>query len=152
MYKIICTFEIKFYIFYSAIGGECMERYLDIFESLYGEIINEISSNLYKNSKEYKDKIQKCADIVDEYPNFLDDTWTLDDIQAFCDEYGVNVTFVPKQTEDYPENTIIEQSRAAGDPIIKGANLKITYAVKYQESIEEKPDAETDNEDNEQTN
>ena len=90
--------------------------------------------------------------VVDEYPNFLDDTWTLDDIQAFCDEYGVNVTFVPKQTEDYPENTIIEQSRAAGDPIIKGANLKITYAVKYQESIEEKPDAETDNEDNEQTN
>ena len=46
-----------------------MEKYLDIFESLYGEIINEISSNLYKNNKEYKDKVQKCAEIVDKYPN-----------------------------------------------------------------------------------
>lgn len=46
-----------------------MEKYLDIFESLYGEIINEISSNLFENNKEYKDKFQKCSDIVDEYPN-----------------------------------------------------------------------------------
>lgn len=46
-----------------------MEKYLDIFESLYGEIINEISSNLYENNKEYKDKVQKCVDIINEYPN-----------------------------------------------------------------------------------
>ena len=48
-----------------------MEKYLDIFESLYGEIINEISSNLYENNKEYKDKVQKCVDIINEYPNVI---------------------------------------------------------------------------------
>ena len=72
--------------------------------------------------------------VVDEYPNFVDEEWTLEEIQNFCDEYGVNVTFVPKQTDEYPENKIISQSRAAKTTIVKGATLKIVYAVKYQDS------------------
>ncbi len=81
--------------------------------------------------------------IVDEYPNFVDEDWTLEEVQSFCDEYGVNVTFIPKQTEEFKENTIIKQDRQPGDPIVKGANLKITYAVKFQE---ETIDNETDTE------
>ena len=71
--------------------------------------------------------------VVDEYPNFVEEAWSLDDIQKFCDEYGIVVTFTPKPTNDYPENTIITQSRAAGTNIVKGAPLKIVYAVKYEE-------------------
>ncbi len=71
--------------------------------------------------------------VVDEYPNFVDEEWTLEEIQNFCDEYGVVVTFVPKQTNEFPENKIISQSRAAKTTIVKGATLKIVYAVKYQE-------------------
>jgi len=75
--------------------------------------------------------------IVDEYPNFVDEEWTIEEIQNFCDEYGVLVTFVPKQTEEFPENTIISQSRASGTTIVKGATIKIVYAVKYQEELED---------------
>ena len=71
--------------------------------------------------------------IVDEYPNFVDEEWTIEEIQNFCDEYEVLVTFVPKQTEEFPENTIISQSRASGTTIVKGATIKIVYAVKFQE-------------------
>lgn len=78
--------------------------------------------------------------IVDEYPNFVEEGWSLEEVQSFCDKYGVNVTFVPKQTNEFPENTIISQSRAAKTAIVKGANLKITYAVKYDDTT----DTETD--------
>ena len=81
--------------------------------------------------------------IVDEYPNFVDEEWTLEEIQNFCDEYGVVVTFVPKQTDEYPENTIISQSRAAKTTIVKGATLKIEYAVKKQDKTETPEDTTT---------
>ncbi len=82
--------------------------------------------------------------IVDEYPDFVTEQWTIEEIQNFCDEYGVVVTFVPKQTDEFPENTIISQSRAAKTTIVKGATLKIVYAVKYEET--------TDNPDSQDTN
>ena len=90
--------------------------------------------------------------IVDEYPNFVSEEWTLEEIKNFCDKYGVVVTFVPKQTDEYPENTIISQSRAAKTTIVKGATLKIVYAVKYNETA---TDTNTDNnkdDDNKDTN
>lgn len=71
--------------------------------------------------------------VVDEYPNFVEEEWTLEEIQNFCDEYGIVVTFVPKPTDEFPENTIISQSRAAGTTIVNGATLRIVYAVKYEE-------------------
>ena len=81
--------------------------------------------------------------IVDTYPNFVEEAWTLEEIQNFCDEYGINVTFIPKETEEFEENTIIKQDRQPGDPIIKGANLKITYATKYQ--VDNTQEEEQDN-------
>ncbi len=82
--------------------------------------------------------------IVDEYPDFVTEQWTLEEIQNFCDEYGVVVTFVPKQTDEFPENSIISQSRAAKTTIVKGATLKIVYAVKYEENAETPEDQDTD--------
>ena len=81
--------------------------------------------------------------VIDKYPDFREDDWTIDEIQTFCDKYGVIVKFEAKPTNEYKPNTIISQSRDPGDPIVKGANLKITYAVKYEEQKEEpKPDGE----------
>ena len=88
--------------------------------------------------------------IVDTYPNFVEEAWTLEEIQNFCDEYGINVTFVPKETEEFTENTIIKQDRQPGDPIIKGANLKITYATKY--SIVDDNKDNTEDKDNKTNN
>lgn len=84
--------------------------------------------------------------VVDEYPNFVEEEWTLEEIQNFCDEYGIVVTFVPKPTEEFPENTIISQSRAAGTTIVNGATLKIIYAVKYEEETPTDPDVNIDEE------
>ncbi len=85
--------------------------------------------------------------IVDEYPDFVTEQWTIEEIQNFCDEYGVVVTFVPKQTDEFPENSIISQSRAAKTTIVKGATLKIVYAVKYEESTDTTTDNTTTNDD-----
>lgn len=85
--------------------------------------------------------------IVDEYPNFVSEEWTIEEIQNFCDEYGVVVEFTPKQTDEFPENTIISQSRAAGTTIVKGANLKIIYAVKYNNQAENKDETNDLNKD-----
>ena len=82
--------------------------------------------------------------VVDEYPNFVEEAWSLEEIQNFCDQYGIVVTFTPKPTNEYQENTIISQSRAAGTTIVKGATLKIIYAVKYEEEKKEEKN-ETNN-------
>ena len=84
--------------------------------------------------------------VVDEYPNFVEEEWTLEEIQNFCDEYGIVVTFVPKPTDEFPENTIISQSRAAGTTIVNGATLRIVYAIKYEEETPTDPDVNIDEE------
>ena len=84
--------------------------------------------------------------VVDEYPNFVEEEWTLEEIQNFCDEYGIVVTFVPKPTDEFPENTIISLSRAAGTTIVNGATLRIVYAVKYEEETPTDPDVNIDEE------
>ncbi len=81
--------------------------------------------------------------IVDEYPDFVTEAWTIEEIQNFCDKYGVVVTFVPVKTSEYPENTIISQSRSAKDPIVKGATLKIRYAVRVDSTVETEEDEDT---------
>ena len=86
-------------------------------------------------------------DIVDEYPNFVEEAWSLEEIQNFCDEYGIVVTFTAKPTNEYQENTIISQSRSAGTTIVKGANLTVVYAVKYEESTNDKKEEKTTSDD-----
>ena len=107
------------------------------------EIIKQEPEAGTKVSKAEK-VILYIPDIVDEYPNFVEEAWSLEEIQNFCDEYGIVVTFTAKPTNEYPENTIISQSRAAGTAIVKGANLTIVYAVKYEETTtNQKTDSST---------
>ena len=67
-------------------------------------------------------------DIFDKYPDFVKEEWSVEDIEAFCEKYGIKLTLDYEETDDYDEGTIIRQSRAAKDPIVKGATLKITVA------------------------
>ena len=63
------------------------------------------------------------------------------------------MTFTPKPTNEFPENTIINQSRAAGTTIVKGATLKIVYAVKYEEeTVTKEENTEEENENTESDN
>ena len=106
----------------------------------YGE------QEIIKQDKKPGEKVAKgdkitlyIPNVVDEYPDFVEEQWSIDEIQSFCDKYGVVVTFEAKPMTDKKENTITWQSRAAGTAIVKGATLKIVYAVKYEEKEEPKP-------------
>jgi eukaryotic-like serine/threonine-protein kinase len=68
------------------------------------------------------------AQLEIEYPNFVEEGWSVDDVTAFCDKYGINLTVEYKETANYSDGTIISQSRAEGVPVVAGANLKIVVA------------------------
>ena len=56
--------------------------------------------------------------------------WTKDDVQALCDEYGLNCTLEPVETNAYAEGKVISQSRRVGSTISRGSSLTVKYAVK----------------------
>ena len=60
------------------------------------------------------------------------------------------MTVVEQETSDYPEGTIISQSRGTDTVVVKGVTLKIIVAKKREEVVEDIPDESTTNE--EQTN
>lgn len=75
-------------------------------------------------------------DIVDEYPDFKAEEYTVEEVEAFAEKYNLALSIVYEETNDYPEGTIIKQSRTG--KITPGASLKVTVAKKVQE-------VETDN-------
>ena len=81
--------------------------------------------------------------LVDEFPDMAGEGWSLSDVEAFCNKYGLVLEKVEQETTAYSEGTIISQSRTAGTTIIKGTTLKVTVAkkptAKPQPKEEEKP-------------
>jgi len=67
-------------------------------------------------------------DVITKYPNFVSEGWTVEDIQQFCDEYGLTLTVVEEETSLYPAGRVIKQSRNADSRVIAGVGLKITVA------------------------
>ena len=68
-------------------------------------------------------------DVASEYPNFADGTFTIEDVQAFCDKYGVTLNKEYVETNDYVEGSIISQSKPEGYMVIEGVTLTIKVAV-----------------------
>ena len=72
--------------------------------------------------------------IVDEYPDMVNEGWTLKDFLAFADEY--KLTFIIQDTQDkvipkekyndFSSIAIIDQSRKVGDRILNNVTQKIT--------------------------
>ncbi len=77
--------------------------------------------------------------ILEGYPDFVEDAYTLEDVQAFCDKYGVTLKVEYEETLQYAEGTVISQSRVPGSPIKKGVTLKVVIA-KVPEAPEESSD------------
>ena len=65
-------------------------------------------------------------DIIIEYPDFTDGTWTEGDIQEFCKQYELNVNFEYVNRPGYQNGEIISQDRISGSPVIKGVTINIT--------------------------
>ena len=89
--------------------------------------------------------------IVDEYPDMVNEGWTLNDFIAFANEYELtyiiidsNETTIPSSKYDkYKDAIIIDQSRKAGDRILSNVTQKITLNVVYE------PDENNDENNNE---
>ncbi len=64
-------------------------------------------------------------DIEIKYPNFTDGTWTVEDVQQFCDEYDVTLKIVEESNKSYDEGTIFYQSRKEGYIVVSGTTLTI---------------------------
>lgn len=100
---------------------------------------NEIIDQNPSYNKEEELKLEKgdtitlyIPNIVDVYPDMVAEKWSLEDAQAFADEYGITLDITEEESEEEP-GTIIAQGRPAGDTIIKGITLKVTVAVSPSE-------------------
>ena len=78
--------------------------------------------------------------IVSEYPDMVEEGWSLNDALAFAKEYKLNIlvvdsnsTTIPEEKyNDFSNSTIIEQSRPKGDAIIEGITLKVKIKATYE--------------------
>ena len=86
--------------------------------------------------------------IVNEYPDMVDEGWTLNDVIAFADEYKLNLTVYDSSKNEIPNNEynnfkdikVISQSRPVGDAIIEGFNFHININTQYINNIPETPE------------
>lgn len=83
--------------------------------------------------------------VVSKYPDFTDGTYTIEDVQKFCEQYGVKLKIVYDTTTSYNAGTIFQQSRDKGYTIMEGTTFTITVA-KEPEKSEEVPAGECDEE------
>ena len=75
------------------------------------------------------------------YPDFVSDGATEEEVRAFAEQYGVNVTVNYQVSSDVPEGTVISQSRAAGSTVVSGARLTIVVAKAGEEASDVDPDS-----------
>ena len=78
--------------------------------------------------------------IVNEYPDMVNEGWSLSDAIAFAKEYKLNITVTDSQGNtipnsaynSYTSNKITEQSgRLVGDPIIEGMSFRVKINATY---------------------
>ena len=71
--------------------------------------------------------------VLEKYPDFVNESWSITDIQKWAKEKGVSLVIIEKETNEYKEGAIIAQSRAKDSVVVSGAELKITKANKVEE-------------------
>ena len=99
----------------------------------------------------------KVAKVIVVYPDFVNENYTLDEVETFCEDNGITLNSTAKETNEYPENSILTQSRQAGTKVVSGVTLRVTYAKKKPEEKkeevkpEEKKDDKTENQTDDKT-
>ncbi len=74
------------------------------------------------------------------YPDFTDGTYSVSDVEAFCEENNIKLDIVETVSESNLEGTIYNQSRKAGTPVQSGASFKIWVYVNSSDEIENNSD------------
>ena len=67
-------------------------------------------------------------DIYEVYPDFIAEGYTIEQIQDFCDTYGIHLVVDERENDAYAPGTIYYQSRKADSQITSGATLTIYVA------------------------
>ena len=92
--------------------------------------------------------------IVNEYPDMVNEGWTLNDVIAFSEEYKLNLTvydstknIIPAEEYNNFSNTkVISQSRPVGDAIIEGFNFYININTQYTTETEDNTETPSESE------
>ena len=90
-------------------------------------------------------------DAYENYPDFVSEGWGMDALNEFVEKYNLKLTIKEEETDEYPEGTIIKQSRDSNVKIVKGAYLTITIAKKPVKHDEGAPVSENNKEENKNT-
>ena len=104
------------------IDEEDMEKYED------NEIIKQEPEEGTKLSPGDTVKLY-IPNVIIKYPDFTDGSYTREDVEEYCEKYGVNLTVKEVITDEYADGTIIKQNREAGKYIVtEGGTLTIEVA------------------------
>ena len=92
-----------------------------------------IGQSLAKGSEVKKGDslILYVPNIAENFPDFVGEKWSLQDIQTFCDKNGLTLDTVEEQVSSnsgYQDGDIIRTNRTAGSKIYKGTTVKVTIA------------------------
>ena len=79
--------------------------------------------------------------IVNEYPDMVNEGWVLSDVIAFSKEYNIPLTVQDKDGKTIPETdydnyqsaTVINQSKPPKYAIVSGISLKVTINITYED-------------------
>ena len=63
-------------------------------------------------------------DIYEEYPDFVNEGWSLDEIKEFAEKYDIELNIKYEESSEHPSGTVIKQSRTG--KIVNGTTLIIT--------------------------
>lgn len=78
-------------------------------------------------------------ELITEYPDFVKDGWTLQEVQAFAETYKIILVHDTKESTIVDPGLIVYQSRPAGSKVETNARLTVSVAI---EPIETIPEAE----------
>ena len=101
-----------------------------------------------------KEIILYIPDAYEQYPDFVAEGWTLDEIKEFADKYSLTLDIKYVESDQYPVGTVIKQSRTG--KIVNGASLTITatkeVSVPVQEPDQPNNEEPTNNNENQENN
>ena len=117
------------------------------------EVIDEENADKFKNGDVIEQSVEKgmglklgesitltVASVGVTYPDFTDGTYTVSDVEIFCEDNSVNLKI--KYVDGEIGGTILEQNREPGSRVAKGSTFTITVV----KSLIEEPDEPLDTE------
>ncbi|MDE6285230.1 MAG: PASTA domain-containing protein, partial [Bacilli bacterium] len=78
------------------------------------------------------------------YPDFLNEGYTIEEVQDFAEEMGLSLTIQEVVTTEYEAGTVFYQSRAAGTTVLSGATLRVRVAKAADSTIDDGEDENPD--------